>query len=282
MNPQFARRFERVMHAVHADPGADWSLDQLADIAALSRFHFHRAFTAVTGETVAEAVRRVRMHRASYELTRSDATVAEIGRAVGYADAAAFGRAFRLHFGQTPAQFRRSPRNLPPAAPNPLTPNKELTMYPLSLSHEPDRRLLGLLHVGPYDRISESFDRLGPMAGAAGLYPHVRGLAAVYLDDPAAVAPERLRSYAGLIVEGVGPAPAGFEDVALPGGTHAVLDFRGPYVGLAAAYAWLYGPWLAESGRVPADAPSWELYLNDPRDTRPEDLVTHLHLPLRD
>lgn len=277
MNPNFARRFERVITAIHADPGADWSLDQLADIAALSRFHFHRAFAAATGETVAEAVRRVRMHHASYALTRGDAPVAQVARAVGYTDAAAFGRAFRQMFGQTPAQFRRNPRNLPPPA-APLA--QELMMYAVTLQTEPDRRLLGLAHIGPYERISQTFDRLGPMAGAAGLFAHARGMAAVYLDDPAAVPPERLRSVAGLIIAGDVAAPEGFEDITLPGGAHAVLDFRGPYVGLAAAYRYLYGPWLADSGRVPADAPSWELYVNDPRDTRPEDLVTHLHLPL--
>jgi AraC family transcriptional regulator len=53
-----------VIDHIHANPAGDLSLDALADVAALSRFHFHRVFHAMTGETAADAVRRVRMHRA--------------------------------------------------------------------------------------------------------------------------------------------------------------------------------------------------------------------------
>ncbi len=46
------------------------------------------------------------------------------------------------------------------------------------------------------------------------------------------------------------------------------------------AYRWLLGVWLPESGREADDAPMFEVYLNDPRQTPPTELLTDIHLPL--
>jgi len=60
----------------------------------------------------------------------------------------------------------------------------------------------------------------------------------------------------------------------------AVLRHRGPYATMRSAYQWLYGHWLVQSGREAADAPVFEEYLNNPRDTAPADLLTDICLPL--
>lgn len=60
----------------------------------------------------------------------------------------------------------------------------------------------------------------------------------------------------------------------------AAMLFTGPYSGLKAAYDYLYGDWLPSSGREMRDAPSYEVYLNSPMDTAPEDLLTEICVPL--
>ena len=57
-------------------------------------------------------------------------------------------------------------------------------------------------------------------------------------------------------------------------GVYAVLRHKGPYSDMRAAYDWLFGEWLVRSGREPADAPVFEEYLNNPRDTPPTELRT--------
>ncbi len=52
-------RILRVLDYIHDNPAGDLSLDALADIAAMSRFHWHRVFRSVTGETLAQTVRRI-------------------------------------------------------------------------------------------------------------------------------------------------------------------------------------------------------------------------------
>jgi AraC family transcriptional regulator len=103
----------------------------------------------------------------------------------------------------------------------------------------------------------------------------------VYYDDPSVVGPADLRSHACFVVGEDVACPEGLEEVRTAGGRMAVLRFKGHYSGLPAAYDYLYGHWLAASGSEPADAPSFELYVNSPMDTRPEDLLTDICVPLR-
>ena len=77
------RRILRVLDHIHDHPASDLSLDALADVAALSRFHWHRLFRAVTGETAAQAVRRIRLQKASVMLVQTALPVDQVARAVG-------------------------------------------------------------------------------------------------------------------------------------------------------------------------------------------------------
>ncbi len=61
----YEQRVLRVLQYIHDHPSEDLSLDALADIAATSRFHWHRVFQALTGETCAQAVRRIRLSLAA-------------------------------------------------------------------------------------------------------------------------------------------------------------------------------------------------------------------------
>ena len=70
-------------------------------------------------------------------------------------------------------------------------------------------------------------------------------------------------------------------ETTIGGGRHAVLRHKGPYATMRSAYQWFYGAWLAQSGEEVEDAPVFEEYLNNPRDTEPQDLLTDIYLPLK-
>ncbi|WP_293450939.1 AraC family transcriptional regulator [Planktotalea sp.] len=54
-------RIGRVSTYIHENLDAPLDLDTLADVAAMSRFHWHRVYRAVMGETVAQTVKRLRL-----------------------------------------------------------------------------------------------------------------------------------------------------------------------------------------------------------------------------
>ncbi|WP_235905735.1 AraC family transcriptional regulator [Pseudooceanicola pacificus] len=271
------RRMLRVMDHIHANPAGDLSLDELAEVAAMSRFHFHRVFRALTGETCAQAVRRIRLHLAASQLMRSGGEVDAVARNVGYTDRDSFDRAFRAQYGMTPVRFRDLGQPLP------LIQNHRGTiqMYPVDIRDLPERQLVGLPHTGAYYRISEAFSRVDTIVAARGLYPRLDGMFACFYDDVSSVPEAELNSFAAFALLPGTPVPEGLESRTQPAGPHAVLTFKGPYANLPSAYDYLFGQWLVGSGRDLADAPSFEHYLNTPMNTAPEDLMTEICLPLK-
>lgn len=273
----YESRLRRVVRYIHENPDGDLSLDRLADVAALSRFHFHRVYRTMTGETCAETVRRARTYRASHLLVQTDLSLNEIAARVGYDNTQSFNRAFRAVFAQTPTAFRMS------GTPRDLT----LTLHPgdapmtdVTVREIPRTRLASLPHRGPYTAIATAFEQLSATFNARHLWPEVRGMAALYYDDIGAVPAEDLRSAAAFVVDEAFDMPDRIEEAYIDAGRIAVLLHTGPYAGLPQAWDSLYRNWLPVSGETIADAPPFELYLNDPRDTKPEDLRTEICVPL--
>jgi AraC family transcriptional regulator len=271
------RRILRVLDHIHDHPAGDLSLDALADVAALSRFHWHRLFRAVTGETAAQAVRRIRLHTASVALVQTALPVEQVARSVGYDNADSFARAFRDAYGATPLTFRHRGELRPF---NPLNPQRSILMHPVTLRDDPARRLAAMAHAGPYPEIGRAFQRLSATMATRGLFAHAGAMVAVFYDDPSATAPDALRSHAGFEIRGDAPIAPPLDEVTLPATRAAVLTYTGPYAGLPAAYDQLYGIWLPASGEAPADLAPYEVYLNSPMEVAPEALVTEIHLPL--
>lgn len=277
MNRQdYEDRIMRVIAYIEAHLAEDLSLDTLADVAALSRFHFHRVFRGLAGETVSARVRRLRLHRAAARLLSSDTPVAQIARDVGYDNLSSFTRAFTAAYGHPPAEFRDGGR----LTSMPQPPQGEKPMHPVNITTRPELRVAALEHIGDYQLAGQAFEKVGAIFATRGLFQHARGMVGIYYDDPAAKPAEELRCHAGIFVEEGFEIPDDLEEVRLPGGPHAVMEHKGPYATLPAAYDALFNTWLPESGAIPANLPIYEAYLNDPSDTPATELRTNICLPL--
>jgi AraC-like DNA-binding protein len=99
------QRVIRVMRASD-DP---LTLDDLADMAGLSPFHFARVFRSVTGVPPVEFQTSLRFVRAKELLLTSPASVTDICFEVGYGSLGTFSRRFKQIVGITPAEFRALP-----------------------------------------------------------------------------------------------------------------------------------------------------------------------------
>ncbi|TNF18506.1 MAG: AraC family transcriptional regulator [Rhodobacteraceae bacterium] len=278
MSSGYRDRVWRVLNHIHDNPAADLSLDALCEVAAMSRFHWHRVFRAMTGETCAEAVRRIRVFRAACLLERADLTIDEVARATGFTGRHSLSRVFRDHYGVTPGQFRKT--GGAGRLTHKLREGSDL-MFDVEINDMAAMRVAGVPHKGDYQKIGLAFDKASSVATSQNLWPQVLAMAGVYFDDPGAVAEDDLRSFAGFGLASGTAVPEGLDSYEIPAGPCAVLRLKGPYSGLRAAYDYLYGDWLAQSGRDPADRPSYEVYLNSPMDTAPEDLLTEVCLPLK-
>ncbi len=99
------RRIVQVMRTSE-DP---LTLDDLAEMAGLSPFHFARVFRAVAGVPPVEFQTALRFERAKALLLASPASVTDICFEVGYGSLGTFSRRFKQMVGVTPAEFRALP-----------------------------------------------------------------------------------------------------------------------------------------------------------------------------
>ena len=58
---EYIHRINRVVDYIEANLDEDHSLEKLAGVACFSPFHFHRIFRALTGETINNYVKRIRL-----------------------------------------------------------------------------------------------------------------------------------------------------------------------------------------------------------------------------
>lgn len=100
-------RISRVLAAIHAEPHTDWNLNQLAQIAGMSRTSFTNRFKILTGQTPFNYITQWRLLQAKELLISSRFSVGEIAEQVGYQSEAAFNRIFKKRVSKTPLKFRQ-------------------------------------------------------------------------------------------------------------------------------------------------------------------------------
>lgn len=278
MSKTYEQRLIRVLDYIHANPNGDLSLDALADVAAMSRFHWHRVYLAMTGETCAEAIRRIRLHRGAVMLVQSNKPIAEIAEAVGYENARSFTRAFRVAYGRTPGAFRKRGEL---AVAHDTRTTGERPMIDVKIEDRPTRRLAGTAHQGAYHEIGNAFQKIAAVFSARNLWPEAGPMIGIYYDDPSTTAEADLTSHAGVTVSDGFEMPDALDEVRITGGRTAVYVHKGSYADLPNAWNKVYGDWLPESGEEPANLAPYEVYLNDPMNTAPDDLLTEICVPLK-
>lgn len=97
---------KRVVAYMRERLGAEITLQELASIACLSRFHFCKAFRGATGMAPYEYLTRLRMRAACELLKATSLSIRDVGATVGYSALSTFSTAFRRYAGISPRAYR--------------------------------------------------------------------------------------------------------------------------------------------------------------------------------
>lgn len=268
------------------------SLGELAALAHFSPHHFHRIFRGMVGESVMEHIRRLRLERAAHRLKFTDQPITRLAFEAGYETHEAFTRAFGALFGKSPSHFRAEHRSLPfPQVPSGIhykvdgrlddyrDVQEERPPLDVQVASFPATHVAFVRHLGPYSEVGITWDKLFAWAGPRGLIGRSARILGLVHDDPEVTPPDKVRYDACIVVDDHFQ-PEGELGMQEIGGEYAVATHRGPYDVLGETYARMCGQWLPGSGRELSSAPCVEVYRNSPQDTRPEELLTDIHLPL--
>jgi AraC family transcriptional regulator len=290
----YEQAVQRAIEYIAGNLDGALDLETLARGACLSSFHFHRVFRGMVGETALELTRRLRLERAALRLVANGCPVTEVAFEAGYETHEAFTRAFRARYSTSPSGFRlrKHPRiELAATCGVHFDPRGDVPAFiprdsggrtmQVEIKDQPELRVGTVRHVGPYNQIPQAFERLGSIAGPAGLFGQPGAIVlAIYHDDPETTPQDALRSDAGVVVPGPAPMPEGLVEQRIPAGRYASALHVGPYEKLGDAWARFMGEWLPASGHRMGTGPSYEIYLNDPMKVPKHELRTEMYIPI--
>jgi len=318
---EYMARINRVIDYIEAHLAEELSLEVLAKVACFSSFHFHRIFSAMTGETLNAFVRRLRVEKAaSLLLANPSRSITEVALDAGFSSPSVFARVFKESFGMSALEWlRQSPeersrtqkdRKIGQAFSNPWKAENfviqhlqrmtegsntaRITMNPSSdrkltasvtvTEFEP-RHVIYVRHVGAYAGLAQVFEglfgRLYAFAGPRGLLGPNAETMCVYHDDPSVCDEEKLRVDACLTVPPDTVVSGEIGKMVVPGGKYAVGRFELGMDEYSLAWAAMSGGWLPESGYQFDDRVTFEIYRNNPEEHPEGKCVVDICIPVK-
>lgn len=85
---------------------SDLSVEELAQNMGMSRVHFYKKITMLTGKSPIEFIRLLRLKRATQYLAESQLTIAEIAYQLGFNNPKYFSKYFKEEFGLLPSEYQ--------------------------------------------------------------------------------------------------------------------------------------------------------------------------------
>ena len=291
----YVQRINRAIDHIVGHLDEPLRLRELARVALLSPFHFHRIFQALLGTTPADFVQRLRLEKALGLLAQPrPPSLTAIALACGFSSSSDFSRSFKRRYGVPPSSFDVAARRraqgakldaiVEQTAPSPrverLPPRHNPDAFRVRLREVPARTVAYIRVDRPYegDEVVKAVWRLLAWAELGG---HADGQWLGYQwDNPEITALEDCRYYVAVEAERF-TARGEVGRYRFPSMTVAEVPIRGELDLELRAWQWLYGAWLPRSGFVPDDQPAFEAWKGRPFAHGMEYFELGIQLPVR-
>ena len=310
---EYRSRLNRTIDYIQNHYDEDLNLTKLAEVACFSKFHFHRIFRAMVGETLNDFVQRIRLEKSITKLTTElNKSITEIALDCGFSCSQNFAKIFKAHYGITPSIFRREFKwndwkikmlNLKGKNKDDLQPvdaflydtyyNKrqlpidkilDKQFVPqIKIENLPDLHVAYIRSRGPYhhETLASVFKQLLQWANPRRLIENGSMVLSVFWSNPDITPDDKLIHDACITVPESIKADRWVDVRVLPGGKFAIHHCEidaGP-----SEEAWLSFVlnWLASSDYQPDDRPLYQIYYNDYNTHPLKHQIIDLCLPIK-
>jgi AraC family transcriptional regulator len=264
------------------------TLDDIAREAGSSSFHFARLFQAYTGETPFDFIRRIRLITALRMLQEApEDAVTEIALSIGYETPSSFNKVFKKILNMSPSDFRRMGKEAQDGViydlSRPRMP-KEITVN-LTLQHEtvtrPITHFVFVEKHGPFAEVAPpAWNEMFPLVYSQldqGKLIEFLGLSGIDKTKPG----EEAMIYQAGVALATEPETTlkGLQYRKIPSGKYARFLLTGPYTQIWPAFDQMFKT-LAENNVELRPEYCIENYLNNPKETPEQQLLTELLIPV--
>ncbi|QWI17319.1 AraC family transcriptional regulator [Bacillus wiedmannii] len=285
---EYLRRIYKVQDYIESNINDSLSIEELADVAGFSKFHFHRIFKGIVDEPLSRYVNRLKLERATNLLTyRLDMTITDIAYHFGFTDSAVFSRTFKNYYGVSPSQYRNdNSKNCKDVRRASQYNECKKVRGNVEIVTVDDINVAYIRHIGTYKELTIAFpkmiEKLFHYAAEENYYVFENTkVLTIYHDHHEFTEDNHLRTSLCITIpdeSAVETSDIGI--MVIPSGKYAVGHFEIFQDEYKGAWDFLYGEWLPNSGYKPRDSYPFEMYKNDPRQHPENKHIVDIYVPI--
>ena len=256
------------------------SLEELADAACLSKYHFHRVFRLMTGETCQQMTTRLKLAKAAGELQNKETSVTEVALKSGFSSSQALAKALKREVNVSASELRAEPERLADTLKVLSSPTDDNALVSVELTNLNPMTVLSVHSKGVSDALNTLYAALFEKAGGPENVTAILGISqgnTAYLNGP-----DSEFDCALLLGEFPDDIDSPFGMMVVDGTSYARLRHTGSYVQLDGAIDQLYCSVMASKNLSFSGAPCMFHYLDDPEEVDEASLRADIYLPVHE
>ena len=273
-------KIKRAIDYIECHLNVDLLIDDIAQEAHFSRWHFQMIFNSTVGDTVKEYIRKRRLSEALMSLADDQNKIIDVALAAGFESQESFTRAFKNYFGLNPAECRKKGIDqIQYMKKKKITMDyldhlyKGVNMEPIFKNVETftvagfGNRFISVLSEEKNNHIviPKLWNQFIPQQNLLTKRKSTSNFGVCFcLPKDERKHPEECYYIAGAEIDDNETLPTGMEKVTISSGKYAVFTHKGPLdeavSNIGHTMNYIYGSWLPKSGCELRDAPDFELY----------------------
>jgi AraC family transcriptional regulator len=283
----YIERINKVIDYIENNLVEKLDLDELAEVAEFTKYHFHRIFFSFTGEPLYSFISRLRVERAAALMLTQNKSITEISFSCGFNDSATFSRAFKKHFKISATEWKKKKNSKihqdfqeKPLYNSYIISDKERKIEPVSVEKKTfqDMTLAYIRHTGSYAGNSRLFHSLNKKliswAEPKGIvhYPETKHII-IYHDPIGITDKEKLRISVGITVHDDVMVNDNINRLIIPKGKFIICIFNLKNNEYGIAWTNVFREIIPQNGLEIDDGYCFEMYSNNCYD-REKDITT--------
>lgn len=255
----YLQLIENSVKYIESNLAVDLNREDIAGKVGMSKYHFHRIFKSMVGESPCDYLIKRRLTQAAHKLIYTDDRIIDIALEYNYGSQEAFTRAFKARFGVTPGEYRKIGQPLVIERP-PLTPRTlqhlqaGFTLEP-QIMERPELYLIGarklctlpfnddqLIHIWDYflaqtDKVIRF--RQQPSPKFIGVYEHLPSIGGFYNS--------KYCYMAAISTDSDGTLPNGIIGKVISAGKYALFTCKDLSLSRLEIHRYIHSAWLPNS-----------------------------------
>lgn len=291
----YIERINKVIDYIELNLANDLQLDDLAQIAGLSKFHFHRIFHSFTNESLYSFVTRLRTERSAAFLLSQNKSITDIAFSCGFNDSATFSRAFKKRFKISATEWKKKKNSkihqdykIESAYINDMNMEQKKIIEPLKVEERylSDMHIAYVRNIGSYAGDSKLFHflykKLMKWAESAGVvnYPVTKDIV-IYHDSLGITEHDKLRISVGITIPKNTKVKGEIGSLDISKGKYILCRFEVHNDEYGKAWTQVFRSILPQRGLQPDDGYCFELYPPNCYNKEKDSTSVDIYVPIK-